>query len=65
MSPIFKSKKYISDEKIELNMEAASRKWRRRTASHIFQKLTKGMLQTKMGRKLLLSGIVQSLYLSV
>jgi len=31
-------------------MGAVSRKWRRRTTSHIFRKLTKDMLQTKMGR---------------
>ena len=42
-------------------MEAASRKWRRRTTSHIFQNLMKSMLETKMGRKRLLSGIVESL----
>ena len=46
-------------------MEAASRKWRRRTTSRMFQKLTEGMFQTKMVTKRLLSGIVQSPYVSV
>jgi hypothetical protein len=45
-------------------MEVAIWKWPPRTTSHIFQKVTKGILHTKTGRDVFLSEIVQSQYLS-